>query len=322
MKPILKQLVAALTLISASAAAEQPTWFEVEVLVFSQNSTSSEQFADDVPPVDTRGGKDLFSEIWLPDLSSLQLALNGCDNQQWIATPEQCQMQQLLAEEPQAPAQLPMMAVAADAGDPSQGKPYLLQAELLQFGDQANQLRRAGSQILLHSGWQMPVYGKRQAQPFHLFGGKNFQDQFNLDGSLKVEQPDPFAQYGWLETSGEEPQQPPVWQLDGLLTIYLNQFLYIDANLGLRQPAERELAVIEEVSTEVIPQVGGVEIYALEDPNAIEVEAETEAYLATIPMKQSRRVRSREIHYFDHPKFGMVIQIRRMEQPNTASTNL
>ena len=39
-------------------------------------------------------------------------------------------------------------------------------------------------------------------------------------------------------------------------------------------------------------------------------------YLMSIPLEQNRRVKSDEIHYLDHPEMGMVIQIRKMAQPN------
>lgn len=46
-----------------------------------------------------------------------------------------------------------------------------------------------------------------------------------------------------------------------------------------------------------------------------ELTAQEQAFLYAIPMVQNRRVRSSEIHYLDHPKLGIIFQIRKMPQP-------
>jgi hypothetical protein len=43
-------------------------------------------------------------------------------------------------------------------------------------------------------------------------------------------------------------------------------------------------------------------------------------FLQTIPLQQNRRVRSGQIHYFDHPQMGIVMQIRKMAQPTEVQT--
>jgi len=47
----------------------------------------------------------------------------------------------------------------------------------------------------------------------------------------------------------------------------------------------------------------------------IEGKKQLAPYLESIPLIQNRRVRSGEIHYFDHPQLGVVMQIRKMAQP-------
>jgi len=39
-------------------------------------------------------------------------------------------------------------------------------------------------------------------------------------------------------------------------------------------------------------------------------------------MQQLRVIRSGEIHYLDHPMFGMLIQIRKYEQPIIEDTTI
>ena len=47
----------------------------------------------------------------------------------------------------------------------------------------------------------------------------------------------------------------------------------------------------------------------------IDENSQAVPFLYAFPLTQNRRVRSDEIHYFDHPKMGMILQIRKMEQP-------
>lgn len=66
----------------------------------------------------------------------------------------------------------------------------------------------------------------------------------------------------------------PIWELDGFLKVHLNHYLYITSNLITRHTGDTDSQVSAEFS-------------------------------------QFRRVISGEIHYFDHPQIGMLVQIRR-----------
>jgi hypothetical protein len=92
-----------------------------------------------------------------------------------------------------------------------------------------------------------------------------------------------------------EPVEPPQnWTLDGFLKVEVDFYLHITAdfnvmNMSLAQLATQQLLPVnnERKSTK----------------------------LETINFKQDRRVRSTEIHYFDHPYVGMIIRILPYEKP-------
>jgi hypothetical protein len=42
--------------------------------------------------------------------------------------------------------------------------------------------------------------------------------------------------------------------------------------------------------------------------------------LASFPLQQLRRVISTQVHYFDHPLMGMIVQIRRYERPQASDS--
>ena len=93
----------------------------------------------------------------------------------------------------------------------------------------------------------------------------------------------------------EAPIKPPQdWTLDGFLKVEVDFYLHITAdfnvmNMSLAQRATQQLL---PVSNDQEP-----------------------AQLKTINFKQDRRVRSKEIHYFDHPYMGMIIRILPHKKP-------
>jgi len=104
----------------------------------------------------------------------------------------------------------------------------------------------------------------------------------------------------------QAPIKPPQdWTIDGFLKVEVDFYLHITAdfnvmNMSLAQLATQQLLPLKEENDS--------------------------ARLKTINFKQDRRVRSKEIHYFDHPYMGMIIRIlpyrkpiKEVEEP--ASTN-
>jgi len=87
-----------------------------------------------------------------------------------------------------------------------------------------------------------------------------------------------------------EPIKPPQnWTIEGLLKIEVEHFLHITADFNVINMSLSEQATKQLTSTEPIE-------------------------LKSIRLEQNKRVRSKEIHYFDHPYMGMIVQIRRHEQ--------
>ena len=87
----------------------------------------------------------------------------------------------------------------------------------------------------------------------------------------------------------KSPAQP--WHLDGFFRIHLHQnFLNITADFNIMN------LTLSEQATQ-----------ALKPNNNVEVKP--------IHFSQTRRIISREIHYFDHPYMGMIVQVRRYNKP-------
>ncbi|TKB49020.1 hypothetical protein FCL40_10295 [Ferrimonas sediminicola] len=302
---------------SGHAAAEDATWFEVELVVFERPQQTSERFPEELAPMKPAAPLDLLGPEVMPDTSALELALSDCQSFGWQPDQPECPPE---TSEPSQPSDLPVRVTTRNMGDPRLGKPYLLPEEKLEFDQALAKLRSGGVKLLLHTGWQQPVYSRGNSQAYRLYGGHNFAGRYQSDGRLKPEesaepQGDGINAFdlAWLMPS--EPQSQPLWQLDGWIRIYLNQFLHIDTQLQLREEGVRSVTPVERDVASA--SQGSMERGAtLPMEVAAEEAVETEPFLHRIRLEQSRRVRSRELHYFDHPRMGMVIQIRRMTQPS------
>lgn len=128
------------------------------------------------------------------------------------------------------------------------------------------------------------------------------------------------------------PPPAPLWQFDGLLKIYLNRFLFIEADFDLRKPgqAQRLVQTVADDTVDSLPVETSVSLVVNHNQSADmsdsamttlndKPQLETVDWLNSYRLLQHRRVRSKEIHYFDHPNLGMVIQIRRFKVDTDAS---
>jgi hypothetical protein len=107
-----------------------------------------------------------------------------------------------------------------------------------------------------------------------------------------------------------------LWQLDGGITVYLRNvgrvpYLHIDSNLDFRHPvfAPEKAQNTETLSTNLSEQ-GVIVGNQLQQPDSLQPN-----YLQSVNFNQLRRVISKQMHYFDHPLFGMVVRITRYHWP-------
>lgn len=104
-----------------------------------------------------------------------------------------------------------------------------------------------------------------------------------------------------------------IWQIDGGVKVYLRNvgrvpYLHIDSNLDYRQPVfdPKQQASIKQ-SAVVGSEPLAIPDYSFNQPN----------YLQSVNFNQLRRVISKQVHYFDHPLFGMIVRINRYRWPVT-----
>ncbi|MGB2740785.1 MAG: CsiV family protein [Cognaticolwellia sp.] len=111
--------------------------------------------------------------------------------------------------------------------------------------------------------------------------------------SLNTANGDPLA------VAAKTPPLPPVqqWFLEGFFNIHLKHYLFITADFNILDKNLSELATA---------QLSDVTAAT----SSVDTENSTPIQAKAIRFKQNRRVISGEVHYFDHPYMGMIVQIR------------
>ena len=132
---------------------------------------------------------------------------------------------------------------------------------------------------LLHVAWQQPGLGSRNIRAIHL-------DNTQFDEKLD-EQTEPEPGEVW-----DEPEYtPPVKIYDGIFRLRKSRYLHVDVDFAYF-PESMELPILDspEGST------------GNDRPSA-----------GYVRLTESRRIKTKELHYFDHPLFGLIVQVNRIE---------
>lgn len=255
-----------------------------------------------------------------------------------------------------APSSLPITPEGFDW--PNASHAHLLPASAQQLTSLSRQIRQSRDLTrLLHITWRQPVkFGKDNAFNVRLFAGENYADRFSLSGKSlssptvsdklspvneatnlavtpisdffdtleqKLSAPTPidFAHFNdqatLLTGANDEAEEAgpitPIWQLDGSLKVFLKYinrvpYLHIDSQLFYRQPIPLLALTANE---------NRVDIAEFTDNS--NTTKQPDYRLVAVPFSEQRRVISKQLHYFDHPLFGMVVEIRRYNRPSSPS---
>jgi len=241
-----------LTFIALSAALNQaqakaPDWYQIEVVIFAQPAN----------PSVTEVWRDTFA----PDYSVNPIRLATEDDLVTSINPE---------------AELELDEGAFQSLPTSQRE--------LTFA--AKRIKGSPDlRLLSHLAWRQPVPKGKLAQPILIQTGQQFNDEFELEGTLTIRR----GRYLHARTDlffSRFEQMKSVKELDWTI------FSEDDLEFGQR---------------EWNPSFNEAETAAVQFVRA-----------TTANLKQSRRMRSGELHYIDHPLFGMLVQITPYKLPDPA----
>lgn len=129
--------------------------------------------------------------------------------------------------------------------------------------------------VIVHRVWQQPGLPAERAVAVAVHGGEDYSTAF-------PELMAPRWEYDAQGVLVERPGPARLEQLDGWVKIVLGRYLHIHTDLVLRMPTPagplgRERRLIE------------------------------------VHMRQQRRMRSRELHYLDHPLLGVLVKVTPLE---------
>jgi hypothetical protein len=130
-----------------------------------------------------------------------------------------------------------------------------------------------------------------------------FKDLLALDNADVIDDAD--------ESNISAAFRAPIWKVDGNMKVFLKYinrvpYLHIDSELFYRQPIPVKGQAAASSSSSMSSKSSNVS-----------ASATPEYQLVSLPFSEQRRVISNQLHYFDHPLFGMVVQIRRYKRPST-----
>ncbi len=219
-------------------------------------------------------------------------------------------------------------------------KPFvLLEEEINQLNHEAHIVGRdRAMRILLHKTWRQPMADKNQAPSIAITGGDRFDDHYELEGSIKLF----VSRYLHLHTDlwltefeanvGQEsehwpmlPERPAPLEFEVSLANDSSKGLESDTpsltTNGTPQPTSFDTQLNTEspdfrlsFDSKNPAAFGDMNNATLFNPYALSPREEN-AYIVKhiVKMEQKRRMRSGELHYLDHPKLGLLVNIVKYE---------
>jgi hypothetical protein len=292
---------------SQQGDSEETRWFQIELIIFAHKS-------DD----------PLESEKW-PEIAGLSLppgiidlSLPGTTPPAEAGTSATTTEQPLVFQPVTSPTttnNTPEDSVGINELIPPVPMPVayeMLRPEELDLNDVYKKLARSSRfEPLLHVAWKQPTYDKDKAQTVFLYDG--------MTKSASESEAGPQSDEKQTETdskaanfSGDALEMGPISpRVAGTVSLSVSRYLHFDADLIYRTPVKQQQAIVipdlelwdEKPYPTLSPHQGPA--YRLEEWNAIR----------GFRLQESRRMRSKKIHYLDNPFFGIIVLVTPVELP-------
>lgn len=183
-----------------------------------------------------------------------------------------------------------------------------LSQEELQLQDNVKRIVRSSRyNLLTHTGWRQPGLEENKTIPVWIKGGRVFGRGYSSIDQITTSTELENNELTETETQTESiinpvrSSLPGLYELEGQITITLSRYLHTKAELVLRKPTD---------TANVLQQ--NEELVTSDDLNLIELEGQL---LLNYGLSEQRRMRSKKLHYLDHPEFGVLVLITPYEKP-------
>ncbi|HEY7885208.1 MAG TPA: CsiV family protein [Cellvibrionaceae bacterium] len=252
-------------------------WYQIEVIVFERRTADGE-------------------ELWPKDIT-LRYPLNWQVLKDPEALPEQ---QPIASSEPLTPA-----VSTAPAVDLQRMPFYTLPSDNRVLNGERRRLdARPELSVLFHEAWRQPLSAAEVTPSVLIFGGERYDAHQRLEGSLHIY----VSRYLHVQTN--------LWLSNFQTNAGQMHTPWPEIPLNpmekLRQLEQLNLATTPPLSFSAAPSQ---QWQALEWETSLP-EFLAAAYVPTriVTLQQSRRMRSNETHYLDHPHLGLIVRISPIDR--------
>ncbi len=297
-------LLALLVSTPASAqneAREDERWFQTEIIVFEireKNATDSQEIWPDDPGLPDYEGSIELTPMADPAITVERARAAGGRDVITPPPPEAELNEPHLSE----PAIVTNEAVSTTVPPQvAREQPFQqLPDEALTLTEIAEKLRDSQDYVpILHIAWRQPVAAKDKARAIYISSQQDentpelstIHELISPPSDNETALPFVVAQ----NETGENPSERALNTIDGIFKLHLGRYLHVEADLLYRSQTE--------------PQENNTFFMTLD---------ESEQPQTLFRMHQKRRMRSGELHYFDHPMFGLLVKIIPYELPKPA----
>lgn len=299
-------LIAPSTVFAGNKDENDIPWYQVEIIIFANQ--------------DQQG---MVSETWPepPDLGAFEF--------HDLIHPEDAQM--LSSSAKKTVNKAPDFGAGAMTKMPT---PFeLMNPSELQLIPIAKKLSSSSKyKTLLHIGWRQPTLHPDNSKPIFIYQGVDtpmIQDPMNNPASQPKAKGNRFStvpvtsvtydssQYGQLMTPSEIDMLtgPDLNPFYGTLRLSVSRYLHLEANLNYRVPVVKEELVPVNMEDSIVGSGFQQNIAFTEQGDAAEMRKQIRNTLQNFNMFETRRMRSKEIHYFDHPLIGIIARVIPYEIP-------
>lgn len=179
----------------------------------------------------------------------------------------------------------------------------LLPSTKYQLQDAKTRLKKQGHRLLFHRAWNQQIDGDKKTKGLHLIGGKRYiiHNQNGLKGqSISAEQ-----------NIGGQASVRKQYEMDGVITLTRGRYIHVNTDFVFHKPMKilSQVSVGQGLSsaTTVDHENEKVKFAYTEKQNW---QDDVQSRLQPLRFSQARRMKSGEVHYLDHPFYGILIMVK------------
>jgi len=214
--------------------------------------------------------------ICLSFISTLSYAIAQTNGEKWyrveVLVIESKDKSALAEEWPLNPGK-PLLTNALSIDNEPNANVSILGDKELTLGRSKKRLQQ-NYRLIMHKGWRQTISDKATAHNIHLVGGQNY-----AAGGIHNE-------------------------VDGVIKLSTDRYMNVDADLLFHKPMK--LAPGTTVELGVAPENQGTARFEQADQNW---QSDPQARLQAFRLKESSRLKADEVHYIDHPLYGIIIVV-------------